>query len=191
MGVGRKQIIPGAGCSLHWIELLLRPDNPVFSTGGELAAFLHLVHATHQTLHLEHLVSLVSPVQVAAPGFILHTPQRKRVRTGAKNHTALSHAIVKITPAYSSVSSVKRPSDNSSSELKCWSQLWQRVKLVRCLQPQPAWRSSPTAGPSLFWGGGWQGRRGGQKGWKSPKLMPSSIHSRYSFLILSVISTDK
>ena len=71
MGVGRKQIIPGAGCSLHWIELLLRPDNPVFSTGGELAAFLHLVHATHQTFQLEHLVSLVSPVQVAAPGFIL------------------------------------------------------------------------------------------------------------------------
>ena len=98
---------------------------------------------------------------------------------------------MKITPAYSSVSSVKRPSDNSSSELKCWSQLWQRVKLVRCLRPQPAWRSSPTAGESLFWGGGWQGRRGGQKGWKSPKLMPSSIHSRFSFLILSVISTDK
>ena len=90
-GVGRKQIIPGAGCSLHFSK----PDNPVFSTGGELAAFLHLqvdAPASWNTCSAWSWCIFLRP-----PALLPTWCVNLQIQWNT-----LSHATVKITPAYSS-----------------------------------------------------------------------------------------
>ena len=83
-GVGRKQIIPGAGCSSSSSEQL---DNPLSSTRGELAGASSTWNTRCWcTFNLPHPLGLVEKNQL--PSYLVYRPSYQ----------------VEHTPAYSSVS---------------------------------------------------------------------------------------